>query len=162
MDSKQQKLVEDNMDLVYFIIHKRYPTFATNEDIKQAGMMGLCEAANRYDESKGLFSTYARKYIIGEVHKEVVRKCNESHTIPLDTPIGEDGLLSDIIMGDDDIAYMDDNFYEELTDFELRVLKFNAMGYKSDEIASRLNSSTQKVWKTLRVIDKKWRKWNEN
>lgn len=63
--------VMDNINLVYYIVN-RYsnPVYNNKDDLYQAGKLGLVNAAKNYDESKGeVFSSYACKYIMGEVFK---------------------------------------------------------------------------------------------
>lgn len=57
MLSKEQKeLVEDNIHLVYFILHK----YHFHHDLLSDGFFGLCKAAKTFDGSKGFtFSSYA-------------------------------------------------------------------------------------------------------
>ncbi len=67
----EEKLVEDYSRMVYSIISKFYP-YCDREDLYQVGMMGLTEAFKHYDQSyQSSFSTYAYKYIMGEVLKYV-------------------------------------------------------------------------------------------
>ncbi|MBO5138270.1 MAG: sigma-70 family RNA polymerase sigma factor [Bacilli bacterium] len=62
--------VLENMNLVYYIVNKYSPYSSNRDDLYQAGQLGLVNAAKRFDESKGVsFSTYACKYIMGEVFK---------------------------------------------------------------------------------------------
>jgi len=69
---------EDNMDsileyeeLVYSII-KKYSNYYDIKDLYQAGMIGLINAHNNYQEGYNCkFSTYAHLYIRGEVYKYI-------------------------------------------------------------------------------------------
>lgn len=74
----------DNIPFVYYIIHKYYPTFAKDEDIIQSGMVGLVKAANKFDSTKGKFSTYAGVIIKNEIAKELKLRVNDSQTVSLD------------------------------------------------------------------------------
>lgn len=57
--------------LVYSIINK-YNGYYDMEDLYQEGMKGLTKAIKKYDPKKGVeFSTYAYKYIVGEVNKYI-------------------------------------------------------------------------------------------
>lgn len=62
--------VLDNINLVYHIANK-YAGYCTNrDDLYQAGRLGLVCADLNFDDSKGVkFSSYACKYILGEVLK---------------------------------------------------------------------------------------------
>lgn len=65
MTIEQQKLVEDNLKLVPWVIWKwrfcRDPKYY--EDAVSDGYVALCQAAELYDQSKGTFATYATKAI---------------------------------------------------------------------------------------------------
>ena len=54
-------------NLVRSIISK-YTYYGDYEDLYQVGMMGLVKACKNYKESTAKFSTYAYKYILGEVN----------------------------------------------------------------------------------------------
>lgn len=65
MKESKESLLDRYSDLVWKVI-KLYPvkTQADNQDAFQAGCLGLCEAYNRFDESKGhKFSTFAFPWI---------------------------------------------------------------------------------------------------
>ncbi len=71
-DCKKQReeLVEAFLPLVRLIaerIHRRLPPGMDLESLVQAGVMGLLEALDRYDPSRGVFQTYARYRIQGEI-----------------------------------------------------------------------------------------------
>ena len=157
------KLIEQHINLVYFIVNKEYPTYHHDEDIIQSGMLGLCKAAQKFDESKGKFSTYAGRCIRNEINQEFINRKPHRNTVSLETKVGEDLTLSDTVMGDDDVPYLDDDaFYKQLSEEEQNVLRMDGMGYSSDEIAEVTNLSVDKVRKLLRIIRLKWRKFNEN
>ena len=57
------------MNLVYYLIRTYYPNFIKDEDVVQSAMLGLCSAAEKFDKTKGEFSTYASQWILGEIKK---------------------------------------------------------------------------------------------
>ena len=71
------ELIEEYTPLVRRIAHHlmaRLPSHVILDDLLQAGMMGLLEAAKRYDSSKGAsFETYAGIRIRGAIIDEVRR-----------------------------------------------------------------------------------------
>ena len=152
----KQRLMEDNINLVYYIVSHDYPSYIHDDDIVQSGMLGLCMAADRYDPEKGKFSTYASKRIRGEINNEFIRRKKHSVAVSLDTPIGNDGTLEDVLMGQNDVDYIDHSFYSQLTTEEQTVFNLSNVGYSSDEIANITNLNIQKVQKILRLIKKKW------
>lgn len=72
-----ESVVEQYADLVKRIAHHlmgRLPKHVLLDDLIQAGMMGLLDAANKYDQSKGAsFETYAGIRIRGTILDEVRR-----------------------------------------------------------------------------------------
>ena len=59
--------VLENEGLVYSIINK-YHGYYDKDDLYQVGIIGLIDASKKFDSSMGVkFSTYAYKYILGEV-----------------------------------------------------------------------------------------------
>lgn len=75
MTTKVNKLVEQNKNLVYFVIRKWFKTKAEDEDFFQEGFIGLWEAAKSYDDTKGRFSTYAVSIIKNKLY-DVLRREN--------------------------------------------------------------------------------------
>lgn len=70
MTEEQKKLVEENMNLVYFTLSRYYPWLLQDEDVRSVGMIGLMIAAQNWEPSRGKFSTFAVKVIKREI-------CNE-------------------------------------------------------------------------------------
>lgn len=71
------KLITENIKLVYFLIHKYYPKYIKDEDVIQSGKLGLVQAAKHYDKEKGKFSTYASVIICREIGKELKKRVGD-------------------------------------------------------------------------------------
>ena len=73
LTEEQQKLVEENIRLVYFVIRKYYPNLLKGgeaDDWVQIGSIGLCKAAMWFRPDVGkTFSTYAAVCIKKELWK---------------------------------------------------------------------------------------------
>jgi RNA polymerase sigma factor (sigma-70 family) len=74
---ERKQLAEDNMQLVSgvmnYIKERRwiYSFLLSDEDMRAAGMLGLCKAALNFDPTKGFaFSTYAWSCIVNEIERE--------------------------------------------------------------------------------------------
>lgn len=70
-EDKLKKLILDNQDLIYSIIHK----FRSRdyEDLFQAGCIGLINAYKKFDSSMNVkFTSYAYNYILGEVYQYII------------------------------------------------------------------------------------------
>ncbi|HEY8444676.1 MAG TPA: sigma-70 family RNA polymerase sigma factor [Bacilli bacterium] len=60
------------VDLVFKIVKRMNNQYYDRDDLVQAGLMGLHQAAKNYDPSKNAsFPTYATYYIVGEIKKEM-------------------------------------------------------------------------------------------
>lgn len=74
MTKKEQEIhdaVLNNENLIHSIVN-RFRNYISKEDLYQVGAMGIINAYNNFDSSKGVkFSTYAYFYILGEIKKYV-------------------------------------------------------------------------------------------
>lgn len=75
--AEREKMVETHLNLVDFLVERmmtQVPAFVSREDIRSAALMGLLDAANRFDPRRGvLFKTFAERRIRGAVFDEVRR-----------------------------------------------------------------------------------------
>lgn len=158
----RDKLIEDNLGLVYYIVRKYYPTFINDEDIIQCGMVGLCQAAEYYDEKQGKFSTLASKCILNCVSNEFRSRMKHVDVRSLDYKIRtEDGkcTVADTIAGEEDVDYFDlGSFYDTLTDREKRIIDLRIEGYPQQEIGKTIHTSQETVSQTLKKLKRRWRK----
>lgn len=71
----KSKLITDNLYLVDILVGRmvtQVPSFMNQDDMKSAGMLGLIDAANKYDPSKNtLFKTFAEYRIRGAILDEM-------------------------------------------------------------------------------------------
>lgn len=157
-------LVEDNMNLVYFLINKYYPTFNYDEDIIQCGMVGLCKAADTWDESNCTFSTYASKCILNEINMEFRRRRKNKTQLSLDYKVQtEDGAVEfgDLIVGKDDVDFVDiESIINKLTPREREVFSLLRNGASPSDITRTFGWSRQRTSKILRKIRLLWRNYN--
>lgn len=155
----KQKLIEDNMKLVYALISKEYPTYMNDEDIIQCGMLGLCKAAEKYDESKSKFSTYAYFAIRTEIQMELRKRAKHQGVLSLDYPYknecGEECTFADIIVGDEDIKCLDlDIDEDQLTTKQKAIYELKKQGMSPGEIGKQIGCDKRYVWATMRKIKK--------
>jgi len=69
LTAEQERLVLDAMPLMRNVIARRYRHLAEwdLDDLQQAGAVGLMQAAQRFDPSKGIrFTTFAMRRVLGE------------------------------------------------------------------------------------------------
>jgi RNA polymerase sigma factor (sigma-70 family) len=157
----KQQMIEENMKLVYHIIHRYYPTFVNDEDIVQCGMLGLCKAADKWDVEKGEFSTLACKCIRNEILQEFRRRKKHSGVLSLDYEVddgdGERVPFGDFCVGDKDVQYVGiDSCYDRLTPKQRQVAELKHKGLPNDVIAHKLGVNVQFVWSTLRKLKALW------
>ena len=163
MDKK--RLIEDNMTLVYHVLHKHYPTFVANEDVVQEGYLGLCNAARLWDETKSKFSTYAYQSILNQVRLYFKREMKQVDTLSLDIDVKHDdggqSTVHDIIPDMYSSSMYDisdfDVFSESLTNKEQEVLALLKEGNTQNQIAEKTGVSQQAVNQVVRRIKRKWR-----
>lgn len=71
----KNELVKVHMPLVRLVVERmraQVPAFVTKDDMTSAAMMGLMDAATRYDASRGvLFKTFAERRIRGAIYDEM-------------------------------------------------------------------------------------------
>ncbi len=72
---ERSQLIRDNMSMVEFVVQRmvsQVPSFMTKDDMKSAAMVGLTEAANRFDATKGIkFKTFAEYRMRGAIFDEM-------------------------------------------------------------------------------------------
>ncbi len=143
------------MNLVYSLVSKEYPTYIHDEDIIQCGMVGLCKAAEKWDESRSLFSTFAWCCIRNEIVREFKERAKHQGILSLDYEMNdEDGgrsTFGDCVVGDEDVLYIDTEL-NALTEKEMQVFILYQCNMSCGEIANRLGTSPQYVWKVMRKV----------
>ena len=159
MTKQQQQLVEDNMNLVYFVINKYYPKLKRDQDMVQVGMLGLCQAASRYEEDKGAFTTFACKCIRSSICHELRarNKYNRADVISLNYEIddGEGGKteLGDLIVGEPDVEYVEiDQLYNKLSNLDKQIVDLRKQGLTNLQIATTLGRSESRIHQRLRRL----------
>lgn len=156
-----QQLIEDNINLVYSLISKEYPTYIYDEDLIQSGMLGLCKAANTWEEGKAKFSSYAWKCIRNAIHQEFRQRKPFNNICSLDTPTGDGLTLADAIVGDEDVQYVDfEPFFITLNTIEQDIVRLKTKDMSNVEIAQELGVSPPYVSKTIRRAKHKWEHFN--
>lgn len=154
----KQKLIEDNMNLVYSYVSKYYPTYLQDEDIIQCGMLGLCKAAEAWDETQSKFSTFAFKCIGNEIRYEFRKRAKHYGVLSLDYEVDtEDGRVpvSAIIPGEEDVCYFDIGIdVNKLKPKEKRVLELLQGNMNYADIGRELGITKQAVWSIARKLRK--------
>lgn len=164
MTDEQRKLAEDNMNLVHYLIGKEYPTYIHDEDLRQIGLLGLCKAAMKWNESKGAFSTFACWCIRNEIRLEFRNRLKQVETVSLETKIengvnGDKLSLEDVIDSGEDsdmTEFTVESFINTLTTEERVVYHLKARGYTHKEISEVSGYNPAEVKDILKSIRRKY------
>lgn len=101
MTNEQQKLVEENINLAYFVAHRFKNTSLEFDDVKAIACLGLVKAAIAFQPDRGLvFNTLAVKVMTNEILMQLRReKKHNCVTASLDMAIvpGEEITLAETI-----------------------------------------------------------------
>ena len=158
-----KKLVEDNIGLVDFMLYKHFKPFINLyphlvDDLKQEGSIGLMKAAEKFDETKGSFTTIAtfniKNAMLRFYQRYVKRHYNNKNItiISADVNVTDDEkitLLDSIISEHSEKYYRVDSImtrteYSEIKDINL-ILNMTAQGYSQEEIAKVIGTSQVQV-----------------
>ena len=172
MPSARDKLITDNMRLVYHMygkigdgpIKENY-----KEDIISEGMLGLCKAAHTFDESRGVrFSTYAAMCIrnamlmfIRKTKKHFPREVSLYETVGRDAD-GKELTLADIIedesQSEDEIItrIMLEDFEEKQASIDKKIINELKQGKRQIEIGRDLGMSQAQVSRRIRKMREKF------
>lgn len=160
------RLIEDNMKLVYTAVNKYFPVLKHDEDIIQTGMVGLVKAADKWDEKRGKFSTFATNCICNEIRMELRNRKKHKGVLSLDYEIAdEDGhtvTMGDLYGKEDDHSIIEsnyENFYHRLTERQRQIWDLSEQGYEVQEIATELSISRATAWRDMREIERLKKEW---
>ncbi len=172
--SISNKLVEDNLKLVYYLFQRlRHNTLTDRykDDIISEGMIGLVKAARSYDEKRGTkFSTYAALCIRNEMLM-FLRRLNRQIPceVSLSEQIGHDQEGNPLCLEDvlEDESQTEERIIERLMleDFEKRqspidrkIIEGIRQGKRQKEIGAELMMCQAQVSRRLRKMRSKSKK----
>ena len=169
MTQEQRDLVEENHNLIYWILRKLDLSI---EDYYDVAAIGLCKAAIRYDASMTKFSTYAyacmKLELLAQLKRENTDKmkiekftCSYNECLDDDyneeilsvfrSPLNTDGNATGIVHVT--------NFYNTLTDKQKFVFQMKCLGYTNREIGAILFCTPANVTGVLRTVRRKYLKY---
>lgn len=150
---EQQKLVEDNQGLIYSFLMKKNLSI---EEYYGVAAIGLCKAAEVYNETKGAFSTVAYKCMLHCIAHELrkfkaIKRGNGQITLSYDVEIqntdGDNCTLKDFIPNGDEFESLSctkmvfKDIISSLKGKECIVLYLHLNGNTQNEIAKKLGIS---------------------
>lgn len=89
-----ERALADNDKLVHYVLRKRFPAYAEDEDMQQACRIALWQACLRHDPAKGRLSTFAVACIDGAAKRELCHRAKLERfgdVSSLDEPVHADG-----------------------------------------------------------------------
>lgn len=93
MEEDVESKIKSNEKLVYYVINRYFSSLRDDDEIYQAGLIGLWKACMKFDSSRGYeFSTYAITCIKNEIRMEL-RFRNSSDNAKLD-PISFEEIVA--------------------------------------------------------------------
>lgn len=155
---ERNKLIENNIKLVYHTVHKYFDYGDKDEFISQ-GYIGLIRAANKFDETKKIkFSTFACRCIYNEISKYLCvqnyncRKANVD-AVSMDNIIYDNNerlTFKDLLECEEDYSVVNVSSLLDLIDtFNIKDGKYacikKAEGYSLSEIGEELGVSKEAV-----------------
>lgn len=172
LTSVQQKLVEDNHNLIYGVAHKNKINLDEYYDVLA---IGLCKAAMQYDESKGQFSTFAYQTMLSEYlgvlrHNKIKSAVPENMIVSMNVKIDNESetpiSLVDTIPSCDDTEtsitlkdYLEFLYSKLDRQQDKDIFMLLAGGMSQTEIAESFGVSRQRVGQMLNRIRKKLEKF---
>lgn len=164
---ERDRLITDNMSLVYYLIRKYYPSHIKNEDVIQEGMIGLINAVDNWDENKSTLSTYATNCIINQIRMYFRQEMKQLNCKSLDELLCNDEsnnnlTLSDTLPGGEDVdldSIIFEMFLETLSKEELELVEM-LKSMTQREIGEVLGISRALVAHRKKLLGRKWRKFN--
>lgn len=162
----RRKLFEDNQGLVFYLYEKLYPNIPrplrrnNRDDIIQEGLLGLWQAAERFDETRGTqFATYATPYISGYMKKYIAdatgmrKRTEQPEIVSLDVPSGDTTWLECIPAPEtEDVTWILES--DQLNEFQKTVVRMTYEGYTMREIGEALGTSKQWIHQSIKQIGK--------
>lgn len=156
MLAEHTRMVEENHNLIYGFLHK----YKLSEDFYGDAAIGLCKAAQSYDESKGSsFATYAYKCMFNECGITLRVDKRKVQTISFETPIadGENVNLESVLPSDFSNEHMESIpyiqwFVEKMCLVDLQILLYRLEGDSYRDVAKKIGYSYQYVKNRLSKI----------
>ena len=147
MDSKVEKMIEDNQRLIYSIANRMYREnkLFSKDDLIQIGFLALCKNGHKYDEARGKVSTFITHCVRNDILKFI-----KSNRIQGELLFSENKNLS---YENEDLSCLDyNNFFCAKTELEKNILKLKINGDTNKSVAAKLGTTPNKVSKLLSIM----------
>lgn len=153
-----EELFEKNMNLVHWVLHNRFPSFAFDEDMQQEGMLGLWKGCLAYDEAVSKPSTFLTRCIQNSVLIALRKEKKEPGTVPL-SELEEVGVFFKATDGtEEEFARIElEEMLEYLPERDKQLLNLVLQEKRQVEIAAELGVSQPYVSRRIKGLQNKLR-----
>lgn len=170
LSDEQQKLAEDNINLVFYVIHK-HKFSIEDADI---GYIALCKAAKSYKPDIGYaFTTYAIKCIMNEFlynKRKENGRLHDTYHMSLDKPVAVDSEGKEITLLDvvpdttsleGDVIYSEfinkyNEYLKTLSDKHRNIILLYHQGLTQREIADKVGGTQAHISRIIRKVNKEF------
>lgn len=163
----RNKLVEENLNLVYFMVDKHFATYVDRDELIGVGYEGIIKAADKFDKSKNIkFCTFACRCIYNEISRYLNTlnyNCRKANTVAysIDSKIdcvGEDLTFKDVFnISEDYSAVFAEEILKAIDSSVVNgrfILEKRVAGYTFKEIGEMLKVTGRAVTSKLGTIKK--------
>ena len=152
MTAEQQKLVEENVGLVYYYVYAKLKM--QDEDLIQDGMVGLCVAADRYkDADKNKFKKFAMRYISGYIKNSLNKRSKIAESLCLEQVLKKECYDGEKILQENaHCSALIESLQEELSERYKNIPDLLLDGYTQTEVASILGVPRQRVYEKVKAM----------
>lgn len=169
MDKGVESLILDNLELVFFVIHKMHVPL--DDDIISEGRLGLIKAAKNYNSELGTqFSTYATSYIKGYIKTYLTLRTTVVKPSRIGNEFVKVAVKQENVEGFGEIPAEDNfdiesnlivnDFMDTLTDTEKFIVRSLMQGVPQFKIGKHLKLSQPHISRSIRVIRYKYLTYN--
>lgn len=155
----ENEIIKANKHLVDIIYRKHFLTSgASEQDLKQEGMIGLLNAARTFKDDKGAkFETYASTVIYHRMI-DIVRKEKAEHKDLVTSIQDNDARVNitpeQIFWGKERSSEIEKVLKKQCNDIELAIYKSHYLGRSYSEIAFTFDITKKKIDNTIQKVKK--------
>lgn len=157
---RTEKLFQENIGLVRFVLRRQFPSLSNDEDLFQEGCIGLWKACLSYDADRGFkCSTYAVPCIRNAILMELRRRRRIPVSVSLDAPLGNDDdalCIGDVLEDPQASDFTDSIFADDITrrlsDRDRRIVDMMHAGMTQQEAGAVLGLSQVQISRRLGKI----------
>lgn len=154
----KEELFKDNYKFAFWLVRKKFPMLANDDDIKQEALIGLWKACCVYDESAGKFTALATRCVTNQILMWLRKSTNQCKLVACsleDTIHDTDDLtVADTIQDPDwGVEFCRMEFEQSLTALDKRkqlILNLKLDGLNQRRIANILGISQSHVSRLMK------------